>query len=138
MGGCCALLRGPPGAGKSDLALRFLFLPDTSLKGRPELIADDQVYIKILDSKLVASCPPSLSGKLEVRGIGIANVASCPSAELKLVADLDGKAGRERFPAAHDLETILGVPVLRISLDPFEVSAPLKLALLLRGAFSRS
>ena len=39
-----ALLRGSPGAGKSDLALEFLALPgDGAL--RPGLVADDQVYV---------------------------------------------------------------------------------------------
>ena len=46
LGGACALLRGTPGAGKSDLALRFLYLPAEALSGRPALVADDQVILR--------------------------------------------------------------------------------------------
>jgi len=102
-------------------------------------VADDQVLLHRLGPKLFASCPPPLCGKLEIRGLGIATIEPAPlRAELKLLADLDGRAVEVRYPQQDDYETILGVRVPRISLDPFEASAPLKIALILGGAFERS
>src|SRR5690606_18170052 len=58
------ILRGPSGSGKSDLALRLV---DTG----GLLVADDQVFLSVENGALVARAPPTISGKLEVRGLGI-------------------------------------------------------------------
>ncbi|MGA7324392.1 MAG: aldolase [Rhodomicrobium sp.] len=131
-----ALLKGPAGAGKSDLALRFLSLSRECL-GRPAaLVADDQVILRRQDERLTASCPMPLTGKIEVRGLGIANLPNvCLEADLKLVVSLDRQVHNPRFPEHEDWETILGLPVPRITLDPFELSAPMKLALAIGGFF---
>jgi len=134
LGGDCALLRGAPGAGKSDLALRFLFLPSEALPGRPALVADDQVILRRGDGSILASCPRALSGKIEVRGIGIVKApATTPEARLTLIADLDSASEIPRFPEGDRWETVLDVPVRHILLNPFELSAPLKLALALQN-----
>jgi hypothetical protein len=79
-----------------------------------------------------------LAGKIEVRGAGIAQLGyRAGETELKLVADLDGAAGQPRYPESRQFETVLGVPVQRIALDPFEISAPIKLALLLQDLFAK-
>src|SRR5690349_5084103 len=62
--GAGVLLIGPPGSGKSDLALRLLY------QGF-QLIADDQVAIE--DG--IAKPPAALAGLLEVRGLGIVRFA---------------------------------------------------------------
>ncbi len=134
IGGSCALLRGMPGAGKSDLALRFLFLPAETLDGRPALVADDQVILRRAGEEIVASCPAPLAGRIEVRGAGIARLnAFAKEARLTLLADLDSSGDAPRFPARQQWETVLGLPVRRIVLDPFEASAPVKLALALQN-----
>jgi HPr kinase/phosphorylase len=134
LGGACALLRGPAGIGKSDFALRFIFLARERLPAVPRLVADDQVILQRSGDTLVASCPPALAGMLEVRGLGIATIeAAAETAVLKLIADLDGKAG-DSGSIELEYETLLGVRVLRISLDPFEPTAPLKVALILGGS----
>ena len=134
LGGSCALLRGMPGAGKSDLALRFLFLPAEALTGRPALVADDQVILRRAEGFIVASCPAVLWGRIEVRGLGIAKLAAlAKEARLSLIADLDRSGGQPRFPESPQWETVLGLPVRRIVLDPFEASAPVKLALALQN-----
>lgn len=139
--GVGALLRGPSGSGKSDLALRFLYLPampggGTSAAARPLLVADDQVILRRDGGEVVASCPPTLAGRIEVRGCGIARLdRHAPLAKLKLIADLDRSGNGPRFPQKAEWETVLDVAVRRIVLDPFEPSAPIKLALALLCCF---
>ncbi len=65
--GAGVLLLGPPGAGKSDLAMRLL------ARGF-QLVADDQVAIQ--DG--IARPAPALAGLLEVRGLGILRLAHAP------------------------------------------------------------
>ncbi len=134
LGGSCALLRGMPGAGKSDLALRFLFLPAEQLTGRPALVADDQVILRRAGEYIVASCPPPLAGRIEVRGAGIARLSAvAKEARLSLIADLDSSSDKPRFPESQRWENVLGLPVRRMLLDPFELSAPVKLALAMQN-----
>jgi serine kinase of HPr protein (carbohydrate metabolism regulator) len=119
--------------------LRFLFLPAGALGASPALIADDQVILRRSGERITASCPAALAGKIEVRGAGIAQLGYRKAeTELKLVADLDGAAGQSRYPESRQWEAILGLPVERIVLDPFESSAPIKLALVLQGFFAKS
>jgi HPr kinase/phosphorylase len=129
------LLRGSPGAGKSDLALRFMALPgDGALC--PGLVADDQVYVAAnRDGTLTASVPPTIAGKIEVRGVGIMQVPFLPEAELVLVCDLAGSNDVPRMPAESAKTTVLaGVPLPTLRLAPFEASAPLKLKMALLRA----
>jgi serine kinase of HPr protein (carbohydrate metabolism regulator) len=138
LGGACALLRGDCGAGKSDLALRFLFLPADALGARPALIADDRVVLQREGGRIVASCPAAIAGKIEVRGLGIARLpalAVAASAELTLAVDFAHWQESPRFPESGEFETILGLPIRRIALDPSEPSAPVKLALALQNLF---
>ncbi|MFN3869796.1 MAG: HPr kinase/phosphorylase, partial [Hyphomicrobiaceae bacterium] len=71
--GAAVLLMGPSGSGKSDLALRLL--AQTASPSLPtgdfELVSDDHVLLHRDHDLVIASAPPSIAGKLEVRGIGI-------------------------------------------------------------------
>ncbi|MGE5266977.1 MAG: HPr kinase/phosphorylase [Deltaproteobacteria bacterium] len=130
--GQAVLMRGPPGAGKSDLALRALGLPGGPLLTSPfELVADDQVTVRRDTDGLTVEAPAPLKGLLEVRGSGIMAVPSIGWARLVLLADLTAADRVERFPDPWPAESLLGIrlPVLRVA--PFEASAPLKLALAL-------
>lgn len=129
LGGAGALLRGPPGAGKSDLALRFVLL---SMAGLPPkaLIADDQVVLQREGNRIMASPPLRLAGKIEVRGVGIVELPHCaPRAELQLLVDLNSEGEILRLPEPLVREDVLGLPLPCLALHPFEASAPLKLAL---------
>ena len=127
MDGAAVLLRGPPGSGKSDLALRLV-----DAGGR--LVADDQVRLDTVAGTLVASAPPSICGRIEVRGVGVITLPEerlAPDSPVMLVADLVDKSV-ERLPEpAHCSLAGVEVPVIRMA--PFEASAPAKLRLALRA-----
>ena len=65
--GRAVLIAGPSGAGKSDLALRLIDRGFT-------LVSDDQTIVKRDGDRLLASAPPTIAGKLEIRGIGIVDM----------------------------------------------------------------
>lgn len=135
LGTRAAILRGPSGAGKSDLALRFLAL-HADEGDRPVLVADDQVLVARNGSgELVASAPPTIAGKIEVRGLGIMQLPAASQARLALVCDLvKGEEVPRMAPHPWERTVIAGVPVKLIKLDPFEASAPLKLKIALLWA----
>jgi serine kinase of HPr protein (carbohydrate metabolism regulator) len=128
-----ALILGPPGAGKSDLALRCI-LQGAWIDGRhvlASLIADDQVVVDRSGGGLVARAPESIEGQMEVRGLGIAGMPSVPAAEVGLAIELVDAGSIERLPDPQPSWTLLGmaVPLLRVA--PFEASAHLKVLLAL-------
>ena len=113
------LLIGPPGAGKSDLALRLLARGFT-------LVADDRV--DVVDG--VAYPPAAIAGLLEVRGLGIVRLPFTQRARLRLVVQLGPPGERLPTPAWQD-----GLPAIR--LDPNAASAPDRVALALDLALGR-
>jgi len=133
LGRRAALLRGPAGSGKSDLALRFLFLArrGPAALEAPTFVADDQVQIVRTGSRLLAKAPDTIRGKLEVRGIGIVEVKTVAEAELRLVVDLAAPRDIERLPDGKATVCLLGVDLPQMLLAPWEASAAIKLALAL-------
>ena len=132
LGPVAALIVGPSGAGKSDLALRCLTLAPSPLVPEPAfLVADDRVHIEIVDGRLRVRAPSTISGKLEVRGLGIVSVPYRETADLALVAELSRPEDVERLPDPAPRRLLLGLelPVLRLA--PFQASAPAKLLLAL-------
>jgi len=115
------LIRGPSGAGKSDLALRLI-------EAGARLVADDQTEVRTEADGLVARSPAAIAGLIEVRGLGIVRLAAVPEAPLALVVDLVPAAEVERLPAPAHAE-ILGVALPRLALDPWPVSAAIKVRL---------
>lgn len=148
-----AMIRGPSGSGKSDLALRCLaqplgsLLPDSGVPTGVSLIADDRTELSAAGQApnltITASSPPSIAGLIEVRGLGIVAVPHIPSAQLVLIVDLVSPRDVSRFPTPatttigpigiiDDRATAQHVAVLpQITLTPFEASSPLKLMLAL-------
>lgn len=118
------LLRGPSGIGKSDLALRLI-------DGGASLVADDRVEITREGDSLIARAPEALSGRMEVRGIGIVSVQAVQRVSLVLVIDL---VPLEQVPRMPDPGrwTHLGISVPVISLYALEASGPAKVRLAVR------
>src|SRR5437868_2197693 len=115
--GAGVLLRGPSGAGKSDLALRLI-------DGGATLVADDRTELATGGDVVIASPPPAIAGKLEVRGIGVIELPFAASAPVRLVVDL--VASVERLPETGSCR-LLDRVLPAIVLIPFEASAPAKL-----------
>jgi HPr kinase/phosphorylase len=132
LGGKAALIRGAPGSGKSDLALRCLAVAPTALIPCPAaLVADDRVDLRRSGDRILAEAPATIRGKLEVRGLGVLSVPSTASAELVLVADLTALEKIERLPDPPPVTELLGVRLPLIHIAPFAASAPVKLLLAL-------
>lgn len=120
------LILGPPGSGKSDLALRLIDAPGRGIG--PEtlearLVADDQVLIRREGDRLMASAPPELKGLIEVRGLGIVRVEPEPEAAVALAVRLVAAPLIERLPERR-VFTLLGIEIPEFDIDPHGVSAP--------------
>jgi HPr kinase/phosphorylase len=130
LGAIGALLQGPSGSGKSDLALRFVLEAPPHLDAA--LVSDDQVLVERVEGTLIARPPATIAGKIEVRGIGIIALPFRAQAELRLLIQLSDPADVPRLPEpGAENAQLCGalLPVLRLA--PFEASAPLKLRLAL-------
>ena len=127
-----ALLRGSPGSGKSDLALRFMALPGEG-EFQPLLVADDQVWVEAgANRALLASSPETIAGKIEVRGLGVVDMPFLAQAQLVLVCDLVGGKDEPRMPPEPwERMMIAGIPLPALKLAPFAASAALKLKMAL-------
>lgn len=112
------LLRGPSGSGKSDLALRLI-------DGGARLVADDQVELRRDGRRLLARAPAILSGRIEIRGIGIVTLPYVTEAALHGVVDLVAPEAVERMPESRRV-VLLDTDLPAVSLAPFEASAAAK------------
>ena len=121
-GGRAVLITGPSGSGKSDLTLRLLDRGFT-------LVSDDQTIVRRDGDRLLATAPPTLAGKLEVRGIGIVETAHDSDVPVALIVEL--RSDVERMPDDDRERQILGVSVPLVSIDALTASAPSKVALAL-------
>jgi serine kinase of HPr protein (carbohydrate metabolism regulator) len=120
--GRAVLISGPSGSGKSDLTLRPL---DRGFV----LVSDDQTIVKKDGDRLVATAPPNIAGKLEVRGIGIVEMERADNVPIALVVELTSEI--QRLPDDSRERLILGVQVPLINIDAATASAPSKVALAL-------
>lgn len=131
---CCArddaagpvgvLLLGPPGSGKSDLALRLV---DSGFL----LVADDRVYIEGRQDGAYASAPAALRGLIEVRGIGIVRLSrTVPHARIALAVALTPRVAQQRLP--EPATTALAghaVPTVAVDAEAASAVARVRLAL---------
>lgn len=107
VGGRVLLIEGPPGAGKSSLALSLIDRGAT-------LVGDDAIALHPRGPCLVAAPPPNTAGLIEVRNVGLVVRPVCEG-PVSLVLALDPAA--ERFPLAIETRQIEGyaIPVLRFA-----------------------
>lgn len=115
-----ALIEGPSGGGKSDLALR-------ALGEGFRLVADDRVLVWASGGRVWGRAPDGLAGLMESRGVGVLPAGAISHARIVLaircVASPDAV---ERYPAGETLD-LAGVAVPLRPLWPFDPAAPAKL-----------
>jgi hypothetical protein len=125
--GTAVLIEGPPGTGKSALALALIDRGAT-------LVGDDGVALSIREGRLWAAPPPNIAGLIEVRNVGLITLPTGEGA-VGLLLQLDPAAPRYVEPpiACSD---ILGCSVPVLALTPDTAAMPLRAewALRLHGA----
>ena len=120
-----ALILGPSGIGKSDLALR-------AVQSGCILIADDYTWLWNSGGHIYASAPDTIEGKIEVRGIGITAEPTRKMTRIHLAA-LAQTDPVERMPE-NEITPFLGIDVPTIRVNPREASSMTKLIARLRMA----
>jgi len=120
--GRAVLIAGPSGSGKSDLTLRLLDRGFT-------LVSDDQTIVRREGGRLIASAPPNIAGKLEIRGIGIVEMETVKDVPIALVVQLTSEI--QRLPDERRERPVLGVNLPLVSVDALTASAASKVSLAL-------
>ena len=128
IGGRAGPIFGRSGGGQSDLPLRLIDRGAT-------LVSDDYTIVTPSDGALVTSPPATIAGKMELRGVGIIDLAHASDVPAALIVDLDHDPDRLPEPGTRD---IAGIAIPVITLHGLEPSAPIKVekALLLHGLVS--
>lgn len=117
------LIIGESGFGKSDLTLRMI------MEKGAVLVADDRTDLAVNGSILQASCPKTIEGLLEVRGIGIQKMPYTAKTDIKLVVRLAKNSHEiDRLPETRYYE-FENLKIEEIKLCAFEASALDKLVI---------
>jgi HPr kinase/phosphorylase len=127
-GARAVLIRGPAGAGKSQLALALIHAADTGLLRFARLVGDDRVHLEAHHGRLLVRTAPALAGLIEVRGLGIRRLDYEPIAVVGLVVDLAANDA-ERLPAGG-VTVISGVELPRLAVAAAASPLPAVLAAL--------
>ncbi|MES2301541.1 MAG: serine kinase [Pseudomonadota bacterium] len=103
------LIEGAPGTGKSSLALALI---DRGAM----LVGDDGVLLSAHDGRLIAAPHPEISGKLEVRNVGLVDMPVAAAIPVALVLRLDADA--PRFIDAPETVHLAGIALPLVHLFP--------------------
>jgi serine kinase of HPr protein (carbohydrate metabolism regulator) len=107
IGSRAVMIEGPPGSGKSSLALALI-------DRGAHLVGDDSVMLELTDNRLIARPHPLTRGLLEVRNLGLIEHPVCDAAPVCLIVRIDEQA--ERFVDQPQSVKLLGqsIPMLRL------------------------
>ena len=120
--GRAVLISGPSGSGKSDLALRLIDRGFT-------LVSDDQTIVHKEGDRLLASAPPTIHGRMEIRGIGIVEMETVEDVPVALFVELTSDI--QRIPDDGRDRLVLDRKIPLISVDAMTASAAAKVAVAL-------
>lgn len=123
IGGRGLLIEGAPGTGKSSLALALI---DRGAL----LVGDDGVMLTAIAGSLMAAPHPNITGKLEVRNLGLVDLPVSPPVPVALVIRLDPAA--PRFIDQAEQAEIAGVTLPLVRLYPDSPVLPLRAEMALR------
>ncbi len=102
--GCCFLITGESGIGKTSLALSFL-------EQGGLLVSDDVVYLKKEAGELIAFAPTTIYRQIEIRPLGVVSVDTvCEEAPVRVIFELIEKEP-ERVQQPISYRSYLGVSV---------------------------
>lgn len=119
------LIEGPPGSGKSSLALALI-------DRGAALIGDDAVTLEVRDGRLWALAPPNVAGLLEVRNVGLVRLPP-GSAAVALVLQFDHQAPRHLDRAETVTRAGISLPLVRLWPDSPVLALRAEMALSLYG-----
>ena len=111
VGAAGLLFIGPSGAGKSITAFNCLVAARRASIAA-SLVADDRVIVASEGDRLVATCPESICGLIEIRGSGILHIPHIASAPLDLAVLLCDPSTADRLPPSDEVYTIPNVGTL--------------------------
>ncbi len=114
--GRAVLIEGPPGSGKSSLALALI-------DRGAVLVGDDGVALAVREGRLWAAPPPNTAGLIELRNVGLLRLPTA-EAPVALVLRLDPDA--PRFVEVAETATLAGIAVPLIRLYPDSSVLPLR------------
>jgi serine kinase of HPr protein (carbohydrate metabolism regulator) len=115
-----ALILGPSGSGKSDLALRLL------AEGL-RLVADDRAIVWACGGRLYGRAPDVLRGRIEARGLAVLHAPAVAMAQVALAVRCEPKGAELERLTGEETESFEGVAVPLLRLRALEASAPAKL-----------
>lgn len=101
------LIAGPPGSGKSSLALALI-------DRGAALVGDDGVVLAVRADQLWAAPHPQTRGMLEVRNLGVVPMPALAGVRICLKLLLDPAAPRHIDHADRDTATGVSIPLLRL------------------------
>ena len=116
------LIEGPPGIGKSSLALALI-------DRGAVLVGDDGVLLAARQDRLIATPHPHTRGLLEVRNLGLLAFPICNEVPVALLLRLSTDA--PRYIEAAGGQTLAGIALPVISLWPGAPALPLRAELAL-------
>lgn len=122
IGGRAVLIEGPPGIGKTSLALALI-------DRGAALIGDDGVTLESRDARLLASPPPNTAGLIEVRNLGLLAWPTVSDVPVALILRLDPDAPRFIEVAEQTELAGIAVPLIRLWPDGAVLALKAELAL---------
>lgn len=105
--GRAVLIEGPPGSGKSSLALALI-------DRGAALIGDDAVLLEVAGTRLLAHPHPHVAGLIEVRNVGLVTMPVAAGVPVALVLVLDPAAPRHVEAAEQTQRAGVALPLLRL------------------------
>lgn len=121
--GRALMIEGPPGSGKSSLALALI-------DRGAILIGDDGVRLERENDRVFAAPPPNTSGLIEIRNVGLVEMSVTPPTPVALILALEENA--ERLPEKPMQREVLGVSIPALGFTPGTIAPAVRAEAALR------